>query len=172
MTILTDNEMVAAENLYELVGEAVKDIEIPKEYKFVALTVRALWLVLMAADRDAGGVNKDMFRDVLARFNDMICDNAILEFEPKDALQIMDTSIRSITESRVLLLRVMRETAQEMAKDYDPNLEFQEKVESTLTRMMAARAESQNVQLDIFENVALLEYIQELIRLSSGKVKE
>ena len=103
------DEIVAAANLVEIIHEANGSADLPMDVEVPGIMTRACWLSMSETDKMVGGVTSAMFLDFMAVMNQMLAENAILEFANDQAIDIMNSGISALTSSRDELQAIMDE---------------------------------------------------------------
>jgi len=160
----TDAELEAAEYLINTVDETNRSVarHLTATENHAAIAIRAAYLTILASGRVKGPIDIATLRLMVYTFNDIMAETTVLDWDPGEAISVMDEGLRALLVTKDDLLQTMREMAGAMDDDYYPEWEFDADANEVITRLANARATFDKITLSSFEINNLLQYIEQL----------
>ena len=160
----SEDEIIAAENLIEIIEEATekKGHRLDKAEKIAGVTCRAAYLAIYAANNHYRGIPADTYRYIMYVLNDVLSEMAITRYNSSEAISIMNEGQISILANKIDLLQTMKEVAHAEAEDFYPETEFKLDVDKAIMGLVEARLEAKGHHLNAYEVSNMLEYIDTL----------
>lgn len=160
----SDKELLAAEQLVSTVEDTNRKAasHLTPTENHAAIAVRAAYMTILASGRVKGPIDIATLRLMMYTFNDIMAMTTTQDWDPGEAISVMDEGLRALLVAKDDLLQTMREMAAATDEDYYPEQEFNADANEVLTRLANARATRDKVTLSSFEINHLLQYVEQL----------
>jgi len=160
----TEDEIVAAENLLEIITDAqsLRSADMSEEEKMAGLVCRAAYLCFYVAHENLGGIAPATMKYVMFILNEVMAEAAVQRYSPGEAINAINEGQIALLCNKIDLLQTMKEMAHAECEDYYPETEFKLDVDRAILGMVEARLEAKGHHLNAYEVANLLEYVDTL----------
>ena len=160
----TEDEIVAAENLLEIITDAqdLRSVDMTEEEKMAGLVCRAAYLAFYVAHEKLGGIAPDTMKYVMFILNEVMGEAAIQRYTPGEAINMINEGQLALLCTKIDLLQTMKEMAHAECEDYYPETEFKLDVDRVILGLVEARLEAKGHHLDAYSVSNILEYVDTL----------